>query len=520
IHNMLRGKWKNRGKKIHIIGSDRWNGISIGKTWGWGEFIAFDQYLRRKLGRGLQGRTRREIVKEISSRYGDHWQRWQLERYADHLIASQEKFREHGLSMTFETHGSFPFAGGELGRKLARTHIGVGTDLFWELRRQDLYWSLGTRFAVVAVNPDLRSGAYNQWGWVNSELNRYWFANSGSVEPARRQWYSTYYAGRIDLRGEFQPYHVFGFSSQGGHSTQFTRTDIRYYTRTVNLMTQLRPEQVTGHGIVVSWALQERRMGPRLGRQGFGLYPEDRWQPVDTTMGHVYHRLVKQGVPISFVTSTHALKSWQGGKPLIIVDGFNLDAWEFDHLERLNARRTPVFAIGAPDDSDHSRALQFFGLRQTQSGLEPALPQTIAVVPGDGVTVFIRRSKAHAPRLYCPCPPEEIPGTILPQFAKLWLEQTGHAIQVPPGIVPYPFIAQNRLFITFNDQGDFSRRIRVRIRPAILKPGLDPAGIRVIDVDRATVIPCRREADSIVFAFPIGASDGRMFLIDAKHAKE
>jgi len=52
IDRMLRGDWKSKGTRLHIVGSDRWNGLNVGTAWGWSEFILFDEHLRATTARG------------------------------------------------------------------------------------------------------------------------------------------------------------------------------------------------------------------------------------------------------------------------------------------------------------------------------------------------------------------------------------------------------------------------------------------------------------------------------------
>ncbi|MGN1359611.1 MAG: hypothetical protein ACI4X9_04070, partial [Kiritimatiellia bacterium] len=175
IENWLResispaGRWYREGcRNLHVVGSDRWNGVPINCSFAWDDFVRFDHWLKKKGKPGLRAKSRRGLIEEVCEEFGDLWQRFQLEGYADYLLGVQNRFSKLGVPFHYETHGSFPLAGGELGKKLGQTHRGVGTDVFWELMRQDLWFTLGQRFAVVAVNPDLESGAYGQWGWINS----------------------------------------------------------------------------------------------------------------------------------------------------------------------------------------------------------------------------------------------------------------------------------------------------------------------------------------------------------------
>ncbi len=489
-------------KHVHVGASDRWNGIPIGKSYGWDLFVRFDEYLRKEKGKGLEGRSFRQIANEINTKYADVWQKWQLNHYADRLLKTQKMFREHGLGFSLETHGSFPLAGNELGEKIGKTHLGVGTDLFWELRNQDLYWSLGTRFSVVAANPDLRSGLYKQWGWINSESNAFWFANNASVEPARRQWYSTYFAGRVDSHGVFRPYHVYGYAVQGGISTKFYRHEIANAARTLNFTAYIRPEKAAGFGLVVSWNSHENRMSPKAGTMGCGLYASGGFEnQLESRMGHLYERMVKNGLPIGFVTSSHALEQWNGRNPLLILDATDWTPKEVNRLQSLRKSGTPLAAFAG--DNRSPEAFQFWtegAERRKIAGME------VFVRPGDG--------KNTAPVLFCPWKAEEMPSGCLRELARLLMRETGLLLDSSSGMPVTPFISQKALFFAFGTQADANRVETVTVNPAAFDPALRGKRIRFIDMDTFEILNAAENRDgTFTFQLSAGAVSGRLVMV-------
>ncbi len=281
---------KHKGQKVcHLFLSDRWNGIPINAAFTWADYIAFDSYLKQTTGHGLKGRTRKQISSEITNDYGDVWQKWQMNKYADKLLDIQKRLAKIGVAFSVTTHGSFPLVGGELGEKIGKTHNAVGTDLFWELHDEDLIHTIGYRWGLIAANPDFESGAYNEWGWCSAAMNNgHWFGYQGAVEPARRQWYATYFAGRITSAGQFAPLTKFGYHSQGGIGPKTNENDWQNYYRTMHFTNRVRPDAPAGFGLVVSWKTHERRMGKKAGHLGFGAYAEDRQEQVDSEAGNVY----------------------------------------------------------------------------------------------------------------------------------------------------------------------------------------------------------------------------------------
>ena len=453
-----RGRWKDK-TSLHVVGSDRWNGVNIWTCFGWDVFVDFDLWLRGQGKPGLKARSREAIEREISEEHGDEWQVFNLRRYADHMLQTQQRFADHGIPFAFETHGSFPLCGGELGADLAKTHVGVGMDAFWDLQKQDLWGTIGMRIGMVAANPDLRSGAYDEWGWTNSEQNQWWFASNGDLESARRQWYAMYFLGRVRLDGTFRPYHEMGFGSQGNHGVRYTAFDHQIRCRVHELVTQLRPEEVEGYGIVVSWRGQERRMGKKLGRMGFGLYPADGEDDVIDLCQSTYAPLVKAGLPITFVTSTDALKNWKGKAPLLLVDAPNWEDWELEAAQAAMKRGCQVVALGTPHKT-------------------LANPKAENLLQG---ALFWRE---HPSKLTAPA-------------AAALVRDIKPSLRVSPGVVAVPFRSQGHLFVALCNQSDDATVAHVEMDPmpkraVVLDEGraiegkldvpLPPAGARVVMV--------------------------------------
>ena len=498
LDRLASGDWSRQGKTaLHLGGADRWNGVPTGSCFTWDNFVRFDQWLRASGRPGLRGRSRGRICEEIRTELGDLWQTWLLRSYADLHLAVRRDAAARGLEYTFESHGSFPLAGGELGADLAKTHRGVGTDLFWELRAQDLWLSLGWRAGVVAANPDLRSGAYDEWGWVNAEQNRWWFGSSSSPEPARRQWYATYFLGRVDHSGTFRPYHETGFSSQGGHGVRYAARDHAARCRVHDTVTQLRPEEAAGVGVVVSWRGQERRMGPKLGRAGFGLWPEDGEESVDAMCGAVFSALAKQGVPVAFLTSTHALKEWKGTNALVLVDAPNWEDWEWDAALAARGRGAALLAVGAP----HPRL---------------ANPRIVAALGEGGAVAAAPRGK-EPPVLWSNAAATRFDVVDARALKSALDDALGRPFAASRGIAAVPFVSNGRAFLAVCRQGDDAGPARVEFDPSFLFPGRRAnasAAPRAVSLDDGAPLPCTRLPDGrIRFQVPLGASDAKLVML-------
>jgi len=519
IEKFTNGRWKGK-KSLHMVLSDRWNGVPVGAQFSWDDLVRFDEWLRAAGKPGLKGRTRTALAKEILSEHGDDFQRFQMGTYADALLRSQQRLAAIGVRFTTETHGSFPLAGGDLGARLAKADTAVGTDLFWALLDEDPYKTLGYRFGLVAANPDLESGVYDQWGWVNSTLaNPTWFTPSGDAEPSRRQWYTTGWEGRIDLGGTFRPYAIYGFSSQGGFGVKNTLDDWARFNRVQTAMIRVRPEKAAGFGIVASWQLQENRMGPVAGQLGFGLYTAKGYDQVDAAVGEAYQRLAKNGLPIGFVTSTHALRKWGGAQPLLVVDGFETDPWEIAEFDRLNKGGAPIFAIGSENRAGRTEAEAFFGVKKTDAGWEPVAGTEAVAAPGapGKPLAFVCRRAGRPPVLFSPIPPAALTGPEAERLSALCIELAGRPVEVTPGVSTAAFVSNGSLFLLLGNLADVSVPIDVAVRPALLDPSLKGKDCRVVDLDSGVALPASLAkgdpAGTLRFHIVAAPNDGRMIQI-------
>jgi hypothetical protein len=506
---------------LHLMLSDRWNGINVGDSFTWADFIRFDEFLRKTTGQGLTGRTRLQIGKEIVEQHADVFQKYQMDRYADKLLALHDRLAAKGVDFTVTTHGSFPLVGGELGDKIGRTHVAVGTDLFWELKREDLYFTLGRRFGLIAANPDFESGAYNEFGWCSATMNNpHWFAYAGAVEPSRRQWYSTYFAGRVTSQGKFEPLTKFGFSSQGTFGPKQFDNDWQAYYRVQHLATLLRPEAPAGYGLVVSWQEQERHMGKKAGTMGFGLYAGEGFDNIDAMAGDVYERLIKNGLPISFVASTHTLQRWSGKNPLIVVDGYSLADDELADLDRLNAAGAPIIAVGCgAEEKGNARAEALFGVARRNGSWQPSQGTKVVDLGGEPLAFTTSRSGRGA-TLFCPYPGKDLASAQSASLADAIRNATGSPLDLSPGLTATTFVSNGQLFLAISDQGDVNRTVSVAIRPGLLAAGgVGFADAKVVDVETASELPAKADGARLTFTFPMAASDAHMIVITSGPAQ-
>jgi hypothetical protein len=301
-----------------------------------------------------------------------------------------------------------------------------------------------------------------------------------------------------------------GADAQGGFGVKNTANDWQQYYRTQQFNTKVRPEAPAGLGLVVSWHEQLRHMGPEGGDLGVGYYASAGHEQVDGTGGKVFSHLVKAGLPISFVASTDTLKSWKSNQPLVTSDGLDYDAEEIATLARLSSAGTPIIAVGGADEAS-SAALNFFGVKKGDMGLEPA--EGTKVIQLAGVPIAYIHRSGGASTLACPIEPAALTDTESTALAAAISDLLGNPLMLSPGVAAVTFQNGNNLYLALADEGDVNRTIDVSVRPASLTSGKTFSHPRVIDLDRAVEIPAKDDAGQLTFTIPCAASDGRMIMI-------
>lgn len=104
-------------------------------------------------------------------------------------------------------------------------------------------------------------------------------------------------------------------------------------------------ESLSG-GCIWDWADQAvwketDRLDPKTGRrERYLAYGADFDEPI------------KAGVPIAFVTSTHALENWKGDNPLVLVGGAEWNGEDRALVKRLAAQGVKTVAVDPATCSD------------------------------------------------------------------------------------------------------------------------------------------------------------------------
>jgi hypothetical protein len=290
--------------------------------------------------------------------------------------------------------------------------------------------------------------------------------------------------------------------------------DWNEFNRIQSTAVWLRPERPAGIGVVASWPLQERRMTPEGGSKPMsGLFAGKGFEQIDILMGELYHRLLKNGVPLSFVTSTHSLEKWQGTRPLVIADGIETESWEIALMKRLNAAGTPIIAVGGGEvgafPPANPEAMNFFGVKQVGNGWGPEPGTRVVNDDQDKPFAFIAKHQG-APTLFCPIPIMEISGNQSELLSQLVMEVCGQPLTVPHGVASSVFSSNGSLFLILGTQSDVAQNVDVAVKPALLDVALQAKNYRVIDMDRAEIVVAQWRDGELKFSIPCAPNDGRM----------
>jgi hypothetical protein len=255
---------------------------------------------------------------------------------------------------------------------------------------------------------------------------------------------------------------------------------------------------------------------------GFGLYasngynandPHDKTgahDQADVAVGEAYYRLVKSGVPVSFVASTETLKNWKSTQPLVAVYGFETDPWEIAEFDRLNRAGAPIIALGSEGTPNRTEAEALFGVKKTSSGWEAGDGTQIVNDDAGQPLAYICKRSGRAPTLFCPLPIATLDGSQSVILAGSVQELCGQPFTLPYGVTTAPFISGGSLFVAFGNLSDSSRVLDIAVRPSALSPAFTGQRFRVIDHDRAIVVPSEWKDGALHFAIPVAPDDGRL----------
>jgi len=253
-------------------------------------------------------------------------------------------------------------------------------------------------------------------------------------------------------------------------------------------------------------------LGPQAGMLGIGIYAAKGFSQIDQLAGEAYQHLIKNGVPISFFTSTDSLKNWQGTNPLIVVDGATFNSSEIADLARLNRAGTPIVSIGSGLEATSDGAA-FFGLTMREGSFSP-LPQTVTLTDNLETILYLTQRNGRAPVLLCPIDASKLSARESVALSKRLLDSLGSPLTVSPGLTATPFVNHNSLFLELGDQGDLARMVEVEIRPSLLDPAMTARKFRVIDLDRNVEVSAQMSGNLLSFSLPVSASDGRLIMLE------
>ena len=232
-------------------------------------------------------------------------------------------------------------------------------------------------------------------------------------------------------------------------------------------------------------------MGPKLGRAGFGLWPENGEESVDAMCGAVFSALAKQGLPIAFVTSTHALRNWKGANALVLVDAPNWEDWEWEAALAARNRGAALLAIGAPHPRLGNERITATLEADRDKGLSPILWSRQSATRFDSVDARDLVSRLDA--------------------------ALGRPFTVSRGIAAVPFFSNGRAFVAVCRQGDDTSPATIEFNPSFVFPNRRKSvsqAPRAVSIDDGAALPCSRlPNDRVRFSVPLGPADAKIVMI-------
>jgi hypothetical protein len=267
--------------------------------------------------------------------------------------------------------------------------------------------------------------------------------------------------------------------------------------------------------MVCSWEGQLRRTGPRISRSGFGIDVSDGHESIDMRFGQVYQKLVKYGLPVSFMTSTDGLKEWHDKQPLVLVDGYNYTPEEIKHVTQLNKNGAPIIAIGGYEDLgiNHQAAADFFGVDYNDGKFTPHTDvKRINLTAGE--EMFLRKASGKAGDIvYCPYDGKDLKALAAQALVREILNILGSPISVPDNLYVTTFINNGALWLALCDQSDRDRNVTVSVKPEWFLAELKGKKLAAIDMDNNQELKHSVKNGEITFTLPFAASSGRMIML-------
>ena len=485
-------QWSN-SDTITLGFSDRWDsGPSVMALYGWPEMIAFDQYLKANHLPGVQGRTRAEVIQDITDHHLSRFRSWQVDRYSHGVKTMSDAFARENKKLVINAQG-IPIVPRTDEESISQTIAGMSDDSTWGMQYEDPCYNTGKQMGYLAINPSWRLSTLLQWGYNSAVLgNLFFWAPVGTTEPSRRHYYDRAWRASVDAGGHYHSIHTFGYNVNGGAAFTMSPNDWQEWWRLEERHSLLSPDGPFGAGVVVSTA--QMSDPDKTDFSGGGMGDSDADAIVGGIAQAIRH-LHESGIDISFTTNAAALDKLAGNPPLIILNLTEFGASEIQALQKLADSGVRMVAFQGRDDLS-PEAARLFGTTPDAFHAEPSAPSTPRIQKNER-TLLIGGTIGNF---------SESQAKIL---APAFQEVLQLPVQFPSGSAGYGFTMGNQHYIVVEDWREEARVISVRYRP-----GTPVKGIRAVNVNDNRALVVRRDKDDWLIDLPTRPGDGSLICVE------
>ncbi len=492
-------KW-DRSDTVTFGFSDRWDsGPAVNAMYDWQELVSFDEYLKANQLPGLQGRTRGEVIQDITANHMGRFRSWQLDHYSNAVKTMCDAFARENKRLVISGQG-IPIVPQAQEAGLSQTICGMNDDETWGMQYEDPCYSTGKQMGYMAMNPSWRLSTLLAWGYNSAVLNNpNWWSPVGTTEPSRRHYYDRAWRATFDTGGHYHSIHAFGYSANAYTSCTMSPNDWQEWWRLEERHSLLSPDGPFGAGVVVSTAQMSDPDKTDFSGGGTGGSPADGSV---ARLAQAIRVLHERGIDISFSTNAAALDKLPGNPPLIILNLSEFAPSEIAALQKLAARGVRMVAFQGSTDLSPDAA-KLFGATPDAFHLEP-------LKPGE------RRTAPATPLIQENDKTMLIGGTIdafnesrAKAMAAAFQTVLQLPVQFPIGAAGYGFTMGSQHYIVVEDWREEARVLSVRYHPdAPVK------SIHAVNINDNRTLAVHRGKDDWLIDLPTRPGDGSLICVE------
>jgi hypothetical protein len=472
--------------------SDRWDtGPTVDALHSWQDYTEFDRYLRHTTGKGLQGRTRPELAKEIKEHFSAQWMAYQKAAYLKALHDLASPFEAAGKKVYLSAQG-VPLVSGPDADVVYKMVRGMSDDSTWGMDNEDVPLTTGRQMGMLAFNPSAAMSTLFMWGWDSAILdNPYWRVPVGTTEPSRRNQYDQAWRGTIDWDGSYKSIHTYGYNANGGTSYQMHGNDWQEMWRAAERLALIRPEAPLGAGVIISTA--KLNQPGSVSFSGNGSDPQTTAGALLARVPNVVRRLQEAGVSVPFAANVSALKNWKGDTPLILLNLHEFSDDEIAILKSLRDRGVKLVALVGPQD---------------QPTLSPSARELIHAPDNWSGGKGTETITATDGTIACPVDAHDLTAAQAADLQSAMTRVGDVPITYPPGAGGYGFVSSGMKFIVVEDWREQPRTLELRVRAAT---GAQRA--TAVELNDHLSLPVKRDGADWVIELNTRPGDGNLMML-------